>query len=75
MDSDRVVQVLEEIRELQRRLLDSHQQALRNQQEAIQAQRDAIGRGRKLQALLGIVIAGVLVTVLVLLKFVIQRYG
>lgn len=75
MDTDRVVQVLEEIRELQRRLVDSHQQALRNQQEAIQAQRDAIARGRKLQVALGIVIAVVLVVVLVLLKYVIQRYN
>jgi cell division protein FtsL len=73
--TDRIIEVLEEIRELQRRLLDSHQIALRNQQEAIQAQREAFARGRKLQLALGIVIAVVLVIVLVLLKYVIQYYS
>lgn len=41
MDEDRITALLEEIRDLQRRLVDSHQQALRNQQEAIQEQRNA----------------------------------
>jgi len=74
MDTDRATQLIEEIRDLQRRLLESHQQALRNQQEAIEAQRQAIARGQKLQVALGIVIAVVLAVVLVLLRHVIQRY-
>ena len=75
MDTDRVIQLLEEIRDLQRELVASYQQALRNQAEAVRAQRDAIARGRKLQAALGIVIAVVLVIVVLLLRYVLRRYA
>ena len=75
MDTDRVIQLLEEIRDLQRQQVDSQQLALRNQQEAIRAQQEAMARGRKLQIALGLVIAVVLVTVLLLLRYVIQRYS
>lgn len=75
MDTDRVVQLLEEIRALQRQQVDGQQQALRNQQDAIRAQQEAMARGRRLQTALGVVIAVVLVMVLVLLRYVIQRYS
>ena len=75
MDSDRVIQLLEEIRALQRQQVEGQQQALRNQQEAIRAQQEAVARGRRLQAALGIVIAVGLIIVLVLLRFVLQRYS
>lgn len=75
MDTDRVIQLLEEIRALQRQQVDAQQQALRNQEDAIRAQQEAMARGRRLQAALGVVIAVVLVTVLVLLRYVIQRYS
>ena len=75
MDTDRVIQLLEEIRTLQRRQVDAQQQALRNQEDAIRAQQEAMARGRKLQTALGVVIAVVLVMVLVLLRYVIQRYS
>lgn len=75
MDTDRVIQLLEEIRALQRQQVDAQQQALRNQQDAIRAQQEAMARGRKLQTALGVVIAVVLVMVLVLLRYVIQRYS
>jgi preprotein translocase subunit SecF len=75
MDTDRVIELLEEIRALQRQQVEGQQQALRNQQEAIRAQHVAMARGRKLQAALGIVIAVVLITVLVLLRFVLRRYS
>lgn len=75
MNDDRVLRLLEEIRDLQQRLLEAYQQALRNQQEAIAAQRTAIARTRKLQVAIGIVIAVVFVVVLVLLNYVIRRYG
>jgi len=75
MTGDRVTTLLEEIRDLQRRLLESHQQALRNQEEAIAAQHVALVRGRKLQAGLGIVIAVVLVVVVLLLRYVLLRFS
>ncbi len=75
MENDRLIGVLEEIRELLRQQVQSHQQAVRNQQEAVRAQQDAIGRGRKLQVAIGVVIAFVLILVLVLLRFVLRRYS
>ena len=75
MDTDRVIQLLEEIRALQRQQVDAQQQALRNQADAIRAQQEAMARGRRLQTALGVVIAVVLVMVLVLLRYVIQRYS
>lgn len=75
MDTDRVTELLTEIRDLHQQLLESHQQALRNQQAAIEAQRTAIARGRKLQAALGVVIAGVFVVVIVLLRYVMQHFS
>lgn len=75
MDTDRVIQLLEEIRALQRQQVDAQQQALRNQEHAIRAQQEAMARGRRLQTALGVVIAVVLVMVLVLLRYVIQRYS
>lgn len=75
MDTDRVIQLLEEIRALQREQVDAQQQALRNQEDAIRAQQEAMARGRRLQTALGVVIAVVLVMVLVLLRYVIQRYS
>ena len=74
MDNDRIVQKLEEIRDLQRQLLESHRQALGNQQESIRIQADAVARNRKLQAALGIVIANVLVIVLLLLGYVLRYF-
>jgi TolA-binding protein len=75
MNSDRVIELLEEIRDLQGRLVESHRQALHNQQEAVRAQREAIARGRKLQVGLGIVIVALLAVVLVLFRYVIQRFA
>jgi hypothetical protein len=75
MDTDRVIQLLDEIRALQRQQVDAQQQALRNQEDAIRAQQEAMARGRRLQTALGVVIAVVLVMVLVLLRYVIQRYS
>ena len=75
MDTDRAIQLLEEIRDLQRQQVASYQQALRNQEEAVRAQREAMARGRRLQVALGIVIAVVLVIVVLLLRYVLQRYS
>jgi hypothetical protein len=75
MDSDRIVKLLEEIRDSQRQMLESHRQALLNQQEAIRAQADALSRGRKLQVGLGLAIAAVLAVVLLLLGYVLRNYS
>jgi hypothetical protein len=75
MDTDRVIQLLEEIRALQQQQVEGQQLALRNQEEAIRAQQAAMARGRRLQVALGIVIAVVLVVVLVLLRYVLHRYS
>ncbi len=74
MDEDRVVRLLEEIRDLQRQQVDAYGRALANQQEAVRAQREAIAKARRLQAAVGLVIILVLVIVLVLLRFVIMHY-
>ena len=75
MDEDRVVQLLEEIRELQHRQVEAYGRALENQQEALRRQAEATRRGRRLLAGIGVVIAIVLVTVLVLLRYVLQHYS
>jgi hypothetical protein len=48
MDEDRVVRVLEEIRDLQRQQVEAYARALANQQEALRLQREGMGRARKL---------------------------
>ncbi len=75
MDEDRVVQLLEEIRELQHRQVEAYGRALENQQEALRRQADATRRARRLLAGIGVVIAIVLVIVLVLLRYVLQHYS
>ena len=72
MDNDRVERTLEEIRDLQRQLLEAYRQVLQNQQDAIQAQAAAAGRLQGLQKGLGLVIAIILVVVLILLAYVIR---
>lgn len=74
MDEDRVVHLLEEIRDLQRRHIDAYARALANQEESVRMQREAIARARKLQGAVAIAIALVLITVIVLLRYVITHY-
>jgi len=64
MNDDRVVRLLEEIRDLQRQHADSYREALRNQAESIKLQQDAMKRVRVLM------IAGGVVFVLLLLALV-----
>jgi len=42
MNEDRVVEILEEIRDVQRRHFEAYEQAVRNQEESIRQQREAI---------------------------------
>ena len=74
MDEDRIVRLLEEIRDLQRQHLQAYGRALENQQEALRVQREGVGRARKLQAVVGVVIVIVLVIVLLLLRYVLRYY-
>jgi hypothetical protein len=75
MDEDRLVPLLEEIRDLLRQQVEAYGRALSNQQEAVRIQREAMGRARKLLAGLALVIVLVLGIVLVLLRFVLRHYA
>ncbi|HEY7635548.1 MAG TPA: hypothetical protein VH763_08395 [Gemmatimonadales bacterium] len=74
MDEDRVVRLLEEIRDLQRQHLQAYGRALENQQESIRLQRDSVGRARKLLAVIGVILAIVFIMVLVLLRYILRHY-
>lgn len=74
MDEDRVVRLLEEIRDLQRQQVEAYGRAITNQQESIRAQKEAIANARKLQLAAGIVIIFVILVVLVLLRYVLTHY-
>ena len=74
MSDDRVVQVLEEVRDLQRQLLAAYGQALENQREAIRTQRDAARRARTMLGVVGVILLFVFVMVVVLLRYVLRHY-
>lgn len=74
MDDDRVVRLLEEIRDLQREHTVAYRQALRTQAESVELQRSAVGRTRPLYRAIGVVLALVLAIVVVLLVYVLRRY-
>jgi len=71
---DRVVRVLEEVRDLQRQLLAAYGQALENQREAISTQQEAAQRARVMLRVVGVILAIVFVMVLVLLRYVLRHY-
>jgi len=61
MNDDRVVRLLEEMRDLQRPHVDSYREALRNQAESIRLQQEAMKRVRVILVLAGIALVLVLV--------------
>jgi CHASE3 domain sensor protein len=71
---ERVIQVLEEIRELQRQLLAAYGQALENQREAIRTQREAARRARILLGVVGVILLFVFTMVVVLMRYVLRHY-
>jgi hypothetical protein len=75
MDEDRVVRVLEEIRDLQRQQVEAYARALTNQQEALRLQQEGMGRARKLLGGVGVIILIVFVMVLVLLRYILRHYA
>jgi CHASE3 domain sensor protein len=68
------VQVLEEVRDLQRQLLAAYGQALENQREAIRTQREAARRARTMLGVVGVILLFVFVMVVVLLRYVLRHY-
>jgi cell division protein FtsL len=75
MDEDRVVRLLEEVRDLQRQQVEAYARALSNQEEVLRRQREGVGRARKLLAGVGIILLIVLAIVVVLLRYVVQHYS
>ena len=75
MDEDRVVRMLEEIRDLQRQQVDAYARALTNQQEALRLQREGMSRARKLLGVVGVITVIILVMVMVLLRYVLRHYA
>jgi uncharacterized membrane protein YidH (DUF202 family) len=75
MADDRVVQVLEEVRDLQRQLLAAYGQALDNQREAIRTQRESVRRARLLLIGIGVILAFVFIMVLVLFRYILRHYA
>jgi hypothetical protein len=71
---DRVVHLLEEVRDLQRQLLAAYGQALENQREAIRTQRDTTRRARMLLGVVGVILLFVFIMVVVLLRYVLRHY-
>ncbi|MGH7518580.1 MAG: hypothetical protein ACREOC_14130 [Gemmatimonadales bacterium] len=61
MNDDRVVRLLEEMRDLQRQHVESYQEALRNQAESIRLQQDALKRVRVILICAGVVFVLLLV--------------
>jgi hypothetical protein len=60
MNDDRVLRVLEEMRDLQRQNVANYQEALRNQQESIQLQQAAL---RRVRTILGFAAAALILAV------------
>ena len=60
MDDDRVVRILEEMRDLQRQNLSRYEEALRNQQESIRLQQAGL---RRVRIVLGLATAALIVAV------------
>jgi hypothetical protein len=75
MDEDRVVRVLEEIRDLQRQQVEAYARALTNQQEALRLQREGMGGARQLLGGVAVIIVIVFVMVLVLLRYILRHYA
>jgi hypothetical protein len=75
MTDDRVVQVLEEVRDLQRQLLAAYGQALENQREALRTQRETARRARMMLGVVGVILLFVFAMVVVLLRYVLRHYA
>jgi hypothetical protein len=75
MTDDRIVRVLEEIRDLQRQHVERYGEALRNQQESIRLQQAGLRRVRVILGFAAVVLVLALGTLLLLLVRVVGRYS
>lgn len=66
MNNDRIIELLEEIRDLQRRHATNQEEAIRNQQESIERQRGAIQYQRQLARRLLLVMIPLAATIVLL---------
>ena len=64
MDDDRVIKLLEEIRDLQRSHVENYKQALSNQQESIEMNRSFQRRASRRQLILMVLFAALVLVVL-----------
>jgi hypothetical protein len=69
MDDERVIRILEEIRDLQRQHISSYQEALRNQQESIRLQQAGL---RRVRVILGFATAALILAVGMLVVIVLR---
>jgi CHASE3 domain sensor protein len=56
MADDQVIQLLKEIRDLQKQNLENYKIALSNQQQALETQKQAVRRGRTMLLLVGVIV-------------------
>jgi CHASE3 domain sensor protein len=75
MPDDRVIQLLEEIRDLQRQHVQRYSEALRNQQESIRLQQAALRRVRIILAFATIALITAVGMLVILLLRVVARLG
>ena len=75
MPDDRVIQLLEEIRDLQRQHVQRYSEALRNQQESIRLQQAALRRVRIILAFATITLITAVGMLVILLLRVVARLG
>jgi hypothetical protein len=73
MTDDRIVRVLEEIRDLQRQHVERYGEALRNQQESIRLQQAGLRRVRVILGFAGVVLVLAVGTLILLLLRVVAR--
>ena len=73
MDDERILRVLEEMRDLQRQNVANYEGALRNQREAIHLQQTALKRVRWISGFAAIVLILAVVMLVVLLMRVVAR--
>ena len=73
MTEDRIVRVLEEIRDLQRQHMERYGEALRNQQESIRLQQAGLRRVRVILGFAGVVLVLAVGTLILLLLRVVAR--
>jgi CHASE3 domain sensor protein len=75
MPDDRVIQLLEEIRDLQRQHVERYSEALRNQQESIRLQQTGLRRVRIILAFATIALIIAVGMLVLLLLRVVARLG